>query len=249
MPDPALPPSLAAEIADMKRRLAALERSPRLQSSDVMGGRLRVVDPDTGRPQAVIGDVSGAVGTGPHWQDGDLGLVIQDPHTGGDIVAMTRDRGLVRPLLVHGWRTPNAQSSHSGTSWAAQWEGIVDASALAVRVVVAVGSSAGTTGQVRLSAPWTNASAVTTPRTVSGGPEYHVFDWDLGAWGATLGGNAVQILVETRVTSGSGSITCWMPTHLIVTAPEMFFATPEGVSDPTAWGLPPPIPPVTPPEE
>jgi len=44
MLDPALPHSLEDEIISLKRRLAALERSPQLLSSSIEGGALRILD-------------------------------------------------------------------------------------------------------------------------------------------------------------------------------------------------------------
>ena len=59
--DPALPPSLKATLDDLKRRLANLERSPRLTSASIRNGLLRVLDA-AGRAVVLLGQTKDANG-------------------------------------------------------------------------------------------------------------------------------------------------------------------------------------------
>lgn len=72
MPDPALPASLAAELAELRRRLDAVERSPRLPNSSIRGGALTILNEDGTDVVVKVGDFTGPDGAS------DTGLYFPD---------------------------------------------------------------------------------------------------------------------------------------------------------------------------
>lgn len=76
MPDPALPASLAAELAELRRRLDAVERSPRLPNSSIRGGALTILNEDGTDVVVKVGDFTGPDGAS------DTGLYFPDDAAG-----------------------------------------------------------------------------------------------------------------------------------------------------------------------
>jgi hypothetical protein len=60
VPDPTLTPSLAAEMADLRRRLDTLERTTPLKSAAVRDGRVRFLD-TAGNERVVLGVLGGGL--------------------------------------------------------------------------------------------------------------------------------------------------------------------------------------------
>lgn len=81
--DAALPSSLKAILDDIRRRLANLERSPRLTSASIRGGNLRVLD-DSGRVAVELGTQTGGAGVRFFRPDGTEAFRVYSGTASGD---------------------------------------------------------------------------------------------------------------------------------------------------------------------
>jgi len=215
MADPTLPPSLAAEIADLKRRLNNLERSQRLPFSSTRGGAFLFLD-DGGGPRLVLGNASvdddglitpqavyGVVG---HGDDATIGLLLKQGV-----------RGLAYPIIpIPMTKAGDLVAVTSGT-FVTLFETTVDFPAEEVIVAVhAVVTDAGTTGEVRLrdTSSGTTTSAQSIPAAYSG---VATFKW---LHPSLAGLNDQRFVTESRVaplavevqarrTGGAGNVNVY----------------------------------------
>lgn len=213
MPDPALPPSLAAELAELRRRLDALERSPRLPWSSSQGGSLRVIDPTQALRllagnvtfDGSIGGVTDAYGVFAYGDDQTLAAGVRQG-----------DRGLAYPTRSVPMSDPAAAITVTSAGFVDTWAGAVNAPGSEVAtVVVGVATDAGTTGEVQLydiySASGTNAAVVG-----SSANGYARFEWlhpaTTGLYDSRAGrAQTLRLAVRARRTSGTGNLYLYPP--------------------------------------
>jgi hypothetical protein len=146
--DPQLPASLAAEIADLKRRLDNLERSPKLPNSSTRGGKFAFLDAGGG-PRWSMGNVElaadgsiseqSAYGVFGYGDEGALAFILKQGA-----------RGLAYPHINVPFYKTTGDAVTSG-SFVSLWETTIDHPAHEVLwMELAVITDAGTTGEVRL---------------------------------------------------------------------------------------------------
>lgn len=211
MSDPTLPPSLAAELADLRRRLDNLERSQRLPFSSTRGGAFRFLD-NNGATRMTLGNVAldGSIGGAT----AAYGLMLRGDQ--GAIILMTRagEDGLAYPELPVPVRDPNeAQSSTTSGTFAQLWEARWDFPPAAIYVCQGFCSSAvGTTGEMRLRIGATSTSALTIP---SGASNIYTFEWLHPAPTGLYDPNPTELnfimQIEARRTSGTGNVSIARP--------------------------------------
>jgi hypothetical protein len=208
MPDPALPASLAAELADLRRRLDQLERSPRLQSSSISGGTLAIRD-DAGALVAQVGDFTGPDGAA------DTGFYFPD-----DAVGVSRDHGLFRPRLQAEPRRLNQFENVTGGTFSPVWQWVTSVLASGVRASFAVWTPAGVTGEVRLKVTYATSSGdllsytatKVIPADTGAVPLYHTYLIDFRAITNPVPvGADVFVDVEARRTAGASAMVVYQP--------------------------------------
>lgn len=158
-------------LADMERRLAALETAPRASYTTVRGGstiwRRDAVDPnrieitsngddvalfcydDLGLNRLYLGTIAG-----------DPTMRFDNADKSGTVLQIEKDRGMVRPYGVGGWERWSGQtmdaygrSTTSSGTFALGWVGIVSANTATVYVSTAVALDAGVTrAEIRVRA-------------------------------------------------------------------------------------------------
>ena len=211
MADPTLPPSLAAELADLRRRLDSLERSPRLPFSSTRGGAFRFLD-DAGATRMTLGNVAldGSIGG----VSAAYGLMLRGDQ--GAIILMTREGedGLVYPELPVPVRDPSeAQASTTSGSFVPLWEARWDFPPAAIYVCQGFcSSSVGTTGEMRLRIGSSATSALTIP---SGASNIYTFEWLHPAPTGLYDPDATElnfiVQFEARRTGGAGNVSVGRP--------------------------------------
>ena len=208
MSDPTLPPSLAAEIAELKRRLNNLERSQRLPFSSTRGGAFLFLD-DDGNTRKTLGNVN---------LDGSIGGVTAAygefmRGDGGALIFMTREgeRGMVYPEVTLPGRalTPTFDLTITSGTFTSYWEYRNVFPAYEVfNLIMQCATDVGTTGEVRLLCGATATSVATIPSNGNG--EVH-FEWlhpaPTGLYDprARPEGNLV-VGVQVRRASGAGNV-------------------------------------------
>lgn len=216
MADPTLPPSLAADLADLKRRLNNLERSQRLPFSSTKGGVFLFLDND-GNVRRAEGNVSDAGQPDPAAAYGFFLFGDQ----GGLLVAQkTGDKGLTYPNQKLALHDPTGRAVTSG-SFITLWEDYVSQPVHEViSVEVAVTMPGGTTGELRLFDNLTNTA--TSAAAVDSNTAFVNFEWlhpsGVGAFATrnpSPDGNRfqanLQVAFQARRTAGAGVVTVFAP--------------------------------------
>lgn len=201
MTDPIHRPDLGREVAELKRRLDALERSPKLTDARVTG-YLRVVD-DTEQERARIG--RNAEGT-----DFELSLMDAD----GVELFRTDATGLSRPQAsVPMFRTTDVLATTTSGSWTDLWElrfQSLWSEGLGVGMAITV--SVGTTAEVRIGISnvplWSNALALSASANLTAEVLW-LHSRDLGQVSPLT---SSLLKVQGRVTSGAGAVNVQAPT-------------------------------------
>lgn len=203
MTDPTLPPSLAAELADLKRRLANLERSPSIPFSSTRGGAFQFLD-DAGAARFTLGNVdipvSPSPGAGPQYGAflyGDGGAVALGAQEG--------NRGLVYPLIPAVFYDADVLKTVSLTSFVTVWECYVDTAPGEVIYVQLLGHSTVSNGSVRLTAVGSGSTdeAVLVPSS----SHNIIFDWlhpGVTGWGDTRPSRPRDLLIRVEAKAGAG---------------------------------------------
>jgi hypothetical protein len=210
--DPTLPPSLAAEIADLKRRLSNLERSPSLPFSSFKGGALLFLDND-GNVRRAMGNVA---------FDGSVGGVTEgygDYQYGDDqaviVAAQEGDRGIVYPTQPIPMLPITAITVTSGT-FTGLFEHRYDMEPAyeVIRIQMAASTGAGTTGEIRLndSISGQSTSAASIPALTNGIVD---FMWlhpaAVGLFDAGHARESIHLSVQARLTGGAGGFSVFPP--------------------------------------
>jgi hypothetical protein len=212
MSDPTLPPSLAAELADLRRRLDALERSPRLPSSSIRGGTFRFLD-SLGNPRFVLGNakfdgtVGGVTDAYGVFTFGDGGTVIAAAREGG--------RGQLYPTSPIPIHTPAPIAVTSATFVGVYESGIQKPHLEVVSVQMYVITDAATTGEVRLNDSYsgTTTAVASVPASAAG---YARFEWlhpaKCGLYDTRPGRlGSLGVDVHARRVTGTGNVTVYTP--------------------------------------
>jgi hypothetical protein len=239
MNDLTLPASLAAELADLKRRLANLERSSALSVSAIQDGRLRILDGDNvevgrlgkledGTYGVAFLDADGAerVRLGQRG-GGEFGIAALNDE--GTITFDVGNEGLTRPAIMLPISAVGSTSivvtNATFTDTYQTFFGAVTHDAL--RLEVLVQTAVGTTAEVRLteSAGLAQTSAVAIP---SGNNSVRTqFNW---APGWTVGDLLnIQVKVQARRTSGAGNVNVYIPDYAFLAGASLIGATATGV--------------------
>lgn len=226
--DPTLPPSLAAEIAELKRRLNNLERSPRLPFSSTRGGAFKFID-DAGGPRFLLGN--GALNAQLEVvQQNTYGVALYGDDAAKGFVMAQGYRGIAYPRIILPMARlvddPSGLLYHVTTS--GTFESIMSTtqelpSHEVVEAFFAVISDSGTVGEVRLldvqSGLATNALSVNT----SGAIKTAKFQW---IHPATVGlddprggrDTTLALRIQGRRVSGAGSLFVYWTTRVAYTS-------------------------------
>ena len=229
MADPTLPPSLAAEIADLRRRLNNLERSQRLPFSSTRGGAFLFFD-DSGNRRKAMGNVN---------LDGSIGGITTaygefEYGDGGAIALAVRegDRGIMYPEMEIPHHTPTSINVTSG-SFLTLWESYQHFPAYEVVFVeMAVITDAGTSGEVRLFENGNNqATSVASVGAAFNGTVQ--FEWLHPAHTGLYDPRAqpstnLLLAVQARRTGGAGNVIVFPPRHMRMTSK---FIHPDAATD------------------
>lgn len=218
------PSNLLAEIAELKRRLAALETAPRLPQSSIQDGRIAILEAD-GDERAVFGRFRTADGvtgdfTGPFAEPPLYGFTVLDAdgntvvyYMGTDafyvsdvngtplIYAKSAEAGFAAPEFHTGWQGLTYTSTTSASFTTIFQSGVGGLFHDAVLARVAAYCDADTTGEIRVSVlggASSAAKALTTSATVYSLAWQH--QDNLGA------GGTATFLIEARRTGGAGKV-------------------------------------------
>lgn len=201
MADMTVPRTLADRLADIERRLRAMERAPQLQDSSLTGGSITALN-DAGQRVAEYGELVG----------GGYGFAVNDANTLNSVFVMNDSNGLSAPDRHHGWRDANASVNVTSATFVPVYRTLVLIPASrVVQVVVVTLQGAGTTGELRLSIGGVASTAV---KTLPAGVQTDtIFMW---AHGQPIGlGAAPQgWVLEARRTAGAGNVTVFEPDGL-----------------------------------
>lgn len=226
--DPTLSPSLAAELADLKRRLDNLERSPKVPFSSTRGGVFSFLDED-GNLRFALGNETGLDGS----INGITTVYGAFGHGDGNAIAFALregDRGLTYPIFPVPLHDVVSKVVTSG-SFVGLWECNVDFPALEVlNIRGAVQSDVGTTGELRIvdSFSGINTNVLTIPSNTNSA---YSFEWihpaSVGLYDdrPRLGGLALA--VHARRTGGAGNLTVFQPSTAELTS---IFLVPSATS-------------------
>jgi hypothetical protein len=208
--DPTLPPSIATELADLKRRLDNLERSPSLPVSSTRGGVFVFLDND-GVVRAAEGNVNDA---GQPVAGAAYGFFLYGD-TGTLLVAQkTGDKGITFPNQKISFHDPLNPLVTSGT-FVTLWEDYVSQPAHeVVYIEISAFTDVGTTGEIRLIDNLTN-TVTSVASYPSGTNKQTNFEWihpaGVGAFATRNQGPgavstaALQLAIQARRTGGAGN--------------------------------------------
>lgn len=204
MRDPALPPNLAAELVDLRRRISELERrNPLARASAHDGTNTRVE----------IGNITHPY-SNPANQD-DFGIIIRDD--GGVPVFMVDSGGALIPGNPGFISDKNEQNSHTSSSWTddefiTYFVGSTgEVMSMAVQYRCGTGI---TSAEMRLSSYFVNSpgsDATTEAYSLTCDNAYHT---DILHWNAGVPVNPNDVWAvesETRITGGAGTIDVRRP--------------------------------------
>lgn len=198
----ALPPSLAREIEDLKKRIKILEGSNKLLASAIKGGSLDVFNAN--------GDLISRIGLFP---SGTVGFLVLRPDSEHSIIEANWESGLVHPWLGAEWTQPNQATTVTSGSFVTAWESWVELLyGSNLRFWVYVTADAATTGEVRFVRAGVGAigNTLTINASTSARYEFRI------AHGLTVGSGPFAFNIEARRTSGAGNIYVYHPSPLMI---------------------------------
>lgn len=195
-----LPPDLAAILREHERRIANLERAPRLTNSSVTG-QLHVYD-DAGELVAELGNLDGS---------GEWGIRVRETETGfGRSVLRVSGRGIVRPWLNSEWVNPADTVSVTSGSFVDAFTSTIEllwTEAIVFRFPANI--AVGTTAEFRVVA--STYTSGTKSVAGLGGIVSHEFR---GLHGLTLGTGPISFSLQARRSAGAGSVAVGPPSNL-----------------------------------
>lgn len=205
-----LPEDIGTQLADVERRLRALETAPRMTSTSQKGGTYRLISPNTALDMMRFG-VFAAGGT-PFY-----GIVLYDGSN--DSMVMTRDDkpGLIKPDIPAPFHAPLAQAVTAAVlTNTYEWEPRhLYHDVLTVRCRVTTDGA--TTGEVRIRE--TVGGAVTDTLTIPINTDaFASFSWLHGVQPGDDPGAAASFRIETRRASGAGSFIILPPIRASMTS-------------------------------
>ncbi len=208
MPDPALPPSLAADLADLRRRLSSLESSPKAPFTSINAGALTVLD-DSGVIRVIVGQLS---------TPGKYGVQVIDT-SGGTPFKVDQD-GMHTPYLATPFFDPAASKPVTSGSFVEVYRARVELiTEVGCYVWVQASGDASTTGEIRIR---TGANTTNAVSVFAGAFVLQQFRW---LHGQTLQSGPVDFSIEARRTSGAGNVNVYLNSGLSLTSPTLCTAT------------------------
>lgn len=227
MNDPALPASLAAEVRELRRRLAALERAARMPHTSMRGGSFRLLREDTG---GVLFQFGATV-------DGNSTPVYGVAGYDADGVTVSAwnqaTRGRVYPNEQAQWIQP-ALVTVATTAWTkvagVRLFGLDNDALLADAPVI---TDPATTAEVRIFDEFTGAAtaAVTVPANANGRAYFRWRHPFTVGWGDPLDAGTVGFSAflawQVRRTTGTGNVYAYPPEGLLVTSSSYITPAPQ----------------------
>ena len=206
----ALPPSLASDIADIRRRLDVLERSNKLLSAAIIGGALRVLD-IAEDPVALLG----ALPTSLYDPVATNGLRVYSAGGTGiaPLLSVNQLNGLAFPWLSTEWKTTTDSVVVTSGTFATQWTStteLVFAKEILFRVRLAVDASTTAEAQVLVTAvDGTGGGVMGNVLSLSAATDA-VREFRLGH-SQTIGGGPLMFSLQVRRVTGAGNVTVYHP--------------------------------------
>lgn len=207
MADPALPPNLLDDIAELKRRVRTLETANRLESSSIGGSStiggsslLTVLD-STGGQVARLGTLGGTYGNGLH---------LTDPATNATVLFASDAGGTVVPYLANPWRRFDEYFPVTSATFAETYQCRLESvSSVMIRFTAWLSADASTTGEVRLVV---NAAQLGSTVSIAAA-SIQRYEFSM-AHGIVLQGGPVEIAVQARRLTGAGNVNVYEPSGL-----------------------------------
>lgn len=197
------------ELADIRRRLDNLERSPKTYNAGVVG-RFRVIDvPEDpeGTEVARLGRLYDGLA-----DTGDIGIRVRSPSLDKRLLQASRQYGLTEPHLAYPWRDPAVSKGVTSATFAAIWLCTIDRmEAMQVRIGVRIVVPAATTAEVRCSEAGGASSSTLVKVLAASTDATHVVLW---AHVQGLTARDTDITVEVRRASGAGTVLVYEPEPL-----------------------------------
>lgn len=197
-------------MAEIERRLAALERAPRLTNASITD--------DAGVVRVMLGRMNEA-GT-------DYGFEVRNDT--GDTVYQAVNEGVAYPRLPMQILQSGLFVPVTSATFGPQWDLVCPyATANAVQVQTYVSADAATTGELRLTMNIGGSPVTATVAIPAASGNYYEFKW--APVGLAVATGPIVIGVEARRTSGAGNVNVYAPVQSYMTTAESIAATPTGV--------------------
>lgn len=205
--DPAA--QLAIKIADLERRLAALETARNTGVTTMHEGTL-IINDGAGTRRASLGDLSALT------EGFDYGLALEGAD--GDDAVVIDGQGFHTPYLHSGFvpRRTSAGPTYD-TITSSSWVSVYTAtfhrmSHKGIAVDVTIAADAGTVGEVRLQ----GFAGTSGAASVAGALEGKSFRW---LHGENLGAGPISFTVQARRVSGAGNVFVYQPGSAALVSP------------------------------
>ena len=202
MADLSVPPSIAAELADIKRRLRAMEGAPQLQNSSLTGGKITALNDDEQR----VAEFGSLVG-------GGYGIAINDADTLNSVLLVNDENGMRAPGVPWAFRDSTAfLAVTSGTFELTYRTFAAILASSSVEVTVVLATDVGTTGEVRMGV---QGGPYAATQSIGSGANL-TFNWGwLHGLGFGLGSTGQHFVIEARRTGGAGNVYVFQPDPLL----------------------------------
>ena len=201
MADPALPPNILREIAELRDRVQTLERANQLQASSVRGGAFVVLDDD--------GVEVARAGRLPNTTDG---FTVSSDTVGFDHLHVNGQLGVALPWLTHNWYDSSLSKTVTSGTFAEVWRCVFELTtspALRFRVPVNLDSSCTLELRVLLNTVQLGSDLVVAPSTVT------TLDYrKIHGVGLLAGPVTLQLMARRTSVGGTGLV--YMPTPTTV---------------------------------
>lgn len=206
-------PNLARELAEMRRRLDRLERSPRLTNASASddAGVKRI---EFGKIAHPLSDPVGAEDFGIIGRN-SAGAEVFLVDSGGSRVP--GDKGFIQ-AAAGGSTNATPQDTHTSTSFVESWSswfvGVLG-SVVTVQLLIAAGTGI-TAAEARLRTTGLNSGDATSdviPLTANNSLVQYTWSWNPG--GTVAAGDVWGLLIDTRIVTGAGTMTIVKPRFCI----------------------------------
>lgn len=204
-------PGTAPEwMAEVERRLAALERAPRATRTSISDA--------AGVERVILGAVDEA--------GSDYGFEVRNDT--GDTVYQAGADGVAYPRLPLQMLKANDNVVVTSATFVPTWSLVCPyATADAVQVQVAVAADPATTAEVRLSANLSGTPVTATFVVPASTANY--YEWKWAPPGLVVATGPLAVDVEVRRTGGAGNVYAYSPVQAYMTTALSIAATPTGV--------------------